>query len=116
MMSDQKTLLLVEDDLLMALCETIQLEQCGYIVQHVSTGEEAIHAALRSDSPVDLILMNIDLGSELDGMQAAQEILQHLEIPIVFVSSYTEPEADSGSQSLFAQKPLDKSLPSVHPI
>jgi PAS domain S-box-containing protein len=41
---------------------------------------------------VDLILMDIDLGSDVDGTQVAQQILDYKDIPVVFLSSHTESE------------------------
>ncbi len=90
-MSAKKTILLVEDDAIIALSSKRQLEQYGYTVIHVSTGEKAV-AAILSKLELDLILMDINLGSGIDGTEAAEIILQENDIPIVFVSSHTEPE------------------------
>ncbi|MCG8540919.1 MAG: response regulator, partial [Clostridia bacterium] len=64
----------------------------GYIVHHVFTGEEALRAITDDSLQIDLILMDIDLGSGIDGTEAAEKILAHQDIPIVFLSSHTEPE------------------------
>lgn len=89
---EAKTILLVEDEALIALLETRQLEEVGYTVIHVSTGEAAV--ALVRDGPgsVDLILMDIDLGRGMDGTAAAQEILSRREIPLLFLSGHQEKE------------------------
>ncbi|HKK48205.1 MAG TPA: PAS domain-containing protein, partial [Alkalispirochaeta sp.] len=87
-----KTLLLVEDEALIAMNQKMQLEKIGYAVDHVLTGEAAVMAALSADSRPDLILMDIDLGKGIDGTQAAEQILNEIEIPIVFVSSHSEPK------------------------
>ena len=42
-------------------------------------------------SLIDLILMDINLGSGMDGTQAAEQILRTNDIPILFLSSHTEP-------------------------
>ena len=86
------TILLVEDEALIAMAETLQLERSGYSVRHVMSGEAAVAAALAPDSGYDLILMDIDLGSGIDGTQAAEQILKQKDLPIVFLSSHTEPE------------------------
>ena len=39
---------------------------------------------------IDLVLMDIDLGKGMDGTQAAKAILEHRDIPILFLSSHTE--------------------------
>lgn len=86
------TILLVEDEALIALLETRQLEDEGYRVIHARTGEEAIGLATSARPTIDLVLMDIDLGPGMDGTQAAQAILARLEVPVVFLSSHTERE------------------------
>lgn len=87
-----KTILLVEDEAIIALAEKRQLEKFGYRVKHVINGENAVDTILKDDSTIDLILMDIDLGSGIDGTKAAENILAHKDIPVVFLSSHTEPE------------------------
>lgn len=87
-----KSILLVEDEAILALYEKNQLEQGGYKVTHVPSGENAIQLVIKDDNPFDLILMDIDLGKGLDGTETATHILNHREIPIVFLSSHTERE------------------------
>lgn len=85
---NRKTLLLVEDEALVALAETKVLQDAGYTVHHLRSGEEAI--AFVTANPVDLILMDIDLGPGIDGTVAAQRILEQHDLPLLFVSSHTE--------------------------
>ncbi len=85
-------ILLVEDEALIALAERHQLAAAGYDVDHVLTGEAAVTRALDPDSRPDLVLMDIDLGPGIDGTQAARKILDGIDIPVVFLSSHTEPE------------------------
>ena len=91
-MKDQKTLLLVEDDELLALTETRWLQKAGYKVIHVVNGEKSIELVREGKYPIDLILMDINLGSGIDGTQAAQEILKENLIPLLFLSSRTDHE------------------------
>jgi PAS domain S-box-containing protein len=48
--------------------------------------------AVRDDAEIDLVLMDIDLGRGMDGAGAAEIILHNRDIPVVFLSSHTEPE------------------------
>lgn len=89
---DKKKILLVEDEVIIAMMEKQQLEKYGYNVHHITNGEDAIRIALNNDSNYDLFLMDINLGSGIDGTQAAEEILKTKDIPVVFLSSHTEPE------------------------
>jgi PAS domain S-box-containing protein len=90
--ASKKTILLVEDEALIAFAEKKELQRKGYNVHHVLTGEQAVHAVLAEAIPFDMILMDIDLGPGMDGTQVAEEILAHRNIPVVFLSSHTEPE------------------------
>jgi PAS domain S-box-containing protein len=86
-----KTILLVEDMAIIAMAEANTLKKNGFEVIVAYNGNEAIKQA--SENPnLDLILMDIDLGKGMDGPEAAQIILKHREIPIVFLSNHTEKE------------------------
>jgi len=87
-----KTLLLVEDEALIAAAEKMELEERGYRVIHVCRGEDAVLSALDPAVEIDLILMDINLGSGIDGTETARRILAEKDIPVVFLSSHTSPE------------------------
>ena len=87
----RKKLLLVEDEALIALSEKNALEKYGYEVTTVGTAEAAIEA-VAGGIDADLVLMDIDLGPGMDGTQAAARILELRDLPILFLSSHTEPE------------------------
>jgi len=92
-MSDsvKKNLLLVEDEVILAMTEKMQLEKYGYGVRTVSTGEKAVEA-VKTIPEIDLVLMDINLGDGIDGTEAAEIILRDHDIPILFVSSHSERE------------------------
>ncbi len=84
-------ILLVDDEAIIAMSESRMLEKHGYGVLAVYSGEAAVQkAAERAD--IDLVLMDIDLGSGMDGTEAAEIILKTRDIPVLFLSSHTEPE------------------------
>jgi two-component sensor histidine kinase len=86
-----KTLLLVEDEMIIALAESNALQKEGYMIIHVPSGEGAIELMDSGrGASIDLILMDINLGDGIDGIEAAHEILDRHDIPIVFLSSHTE--------------------------
>jgi len=91
MAAGRKTILLVEDEAIVAMAEKAALEKYGYAVVAVSSGEAAVEAA-RTSPGIELVLMDIDLGAGLDGTQAARAILAERELPILFLSSHTERE------------------------
>lgn len=86
----KKRILLVEDETIIAMAESARLERAGYAVIHATDGEEAVGLILEGSTPVDLILMDINLGPGMDGTEAARAILERREIPILFLSSHTE--------------------------
>ena len=87
----KRTILIVEDEALIAMMEKRLLERNGYAVISVSCGDDAV-AEVQSNPEIDLILMDIDLGSGMDGTEAAEIILREHDIPLAFLSSHTEPE------------------------
>ena len=89
--SVRKTLLLVEDEALLAMTEKMQLEKYGYAVKTEDTGEKAVEAVGQFPG-IDLVLMDINLGKGIDGTEAAEIILKDHDIPIVFLSSHSERE------------------------
>ncbi|HPI88954.1 MAG TPA: PAS domain S-box protein [Spirochaetota bacterium] len=86
-----KTILLVEDEAITSLAEAHMLKRHGYTVLTAYTGKEAVDIA-RENEDIDIILMDIDLGTGIDGTQAAENILKNKRIPILFLSSHTEQE------------------------
>jgi PAS domain S-box-containing protein len=93
-MPDQNfsTILLVEDDALIAMAKKVQLEQEGYQVTLSNSGENALERIVFNKQGVDMILMDVDLGAGLDGIETARQILAASNIPIVFLSAHSEKE------------------------
>jgi PAS domain S-box-containing protein len=87
----QKIILLVEDEVLIAMSEAMTLEQFGYKVVTAISGEEAV-SAVELTQDIDLILMDIDLGRGISGPEAAAQILNRKTLPIVFLTSHSERE------------------------
>lgn len=84
-------ILIVEDDPLIAedikgILEDNAMEVCG----NLQNGEEVL-AYARLTQP-DLVLMDIRLEGEMDGVQAAQELWQELQIPCVYLTAHSDPE------------------------
>ena len=86
-----RTILLVEDEVLIALNEARMLRKEGYEVELAASGEEAVAKVRSAIQVIALILMDIDLGrGRMDGTQAADEILKEYDIPVLFLSSHSE--------------------------
>ncbi len=81
--------LIVEDIEMIADFMQLVLGRHGCQVSAVvSSGEEAVTAALTTCP--DLVLMDIKLEGFVDGIEAAERIRKCCDIPIVFVSAYTD--------------------------
>lgn len=82
-------ILIVEDESIIAADIRDCLENLGYAVADIATsGETAVQLA-RTMSP-DIVLMDIRLKGEMDGIQAAQQIWESLHIPVVYASGYSD--------------------------
>ncbi len=85
------SILVVEDEVLVARDIKSRLTRMGYEVLGVaSRGLEAIEKAL--DLRPDLILMDINLRDEMDGIEAAMKIRSQFEVPIIFCTAYSNEE------------------------
>ncbi len=81
--------LIVEDETIVAKDIERRLKSLGYIVPSVvSSGKKAIKKA-EEDNP-DLVLMDIVLKGEMDGIEAAEHIRYNLDIPVVFLTAYAD--------------------------
>ena len=81
--------LIVEDENIVALEIKSRLKKLGYMVPSVaSTGEEAIRKA-EAFLP-DLVLMDIMLKGNIDGIEAAKQISQKMDIPVVYLTAYAD--------------------------
>lgn len=90
-MIDHANILIVEDELLIAKNIARKLKKNGYkIARIVATGQAAVEF-VKQEEP-DLILMDIVLKGNLDGIQTATIIKQQLDIPIVFLTAYANEE------------------------
>ncbi len=87
--SNQRVILLVEDEVVVAKSTAKTIQQFGYEVILSHSGTDAVSIVTENDT-VDLVLMDINLGRDFDGTKAAKQILAVRELPIVFLSSYTE--------------------------
>ena len=82
-------ILIVEDEMIVALDLEDRLRTMGYeVLGAVQTGEEAVARATQLHP--DLILLDIMLKGQIDGIAAAAEINQLLSIPIIFLTASTD--------------------------
>ena len=88
-MEKKVKILIVEDTTIIALLLKKELEIKGFEVCGLApTGALAIKLAAEKDP--DLILMDIGLADDIDGIEAAERIIAKKNIPVIFLTGYTE--------------------------
>ncbi len=85
----QTSILIVEDARFVAARLERTLSELGYDVPGaVASGEEALQVV--SERPPDLVLMDIDLAGELNGIETAARIHARFEIPVIYLTAYAQ--------------------------
>jgi PAS domain S-box-containing protein len=83
------TLLVVEDEHIVAMDLQSRLRNLGYEVpETASSADEAVEKA--GQVRPDLVLMDIYLGSDRDGIHAAAEIRSRYDIPVIYITAYAD--------------------------
>lgn len=93
-----KRILIVEDEPMTAMSEEQMLKNLGYQVTDIAlTGESAVQRA--SASLPDLVLMDIKLIGDMDGIEASREIRELHQIPVLFVTASWDKEKSKTSKT-----------------
>lgn len=83
------SILIVEDVSAIALSIRNNLESNGYqVAGQTDRGKDAIKKA--GELHPDLVLMDISLNGEMDGIEAAEQIRMMFDIPVIFLTAYTD--------------------------
>ncbi|MEN9223969.1 MAG: response regulator [Thermostichus sp. HHBFW_bins_43] len=83
------SILVAEDEKIIAKDIANVLKKFGYTVPAIaSSGEEAIRRL--EEAPVDLVLMDIVLKGDVDGIEAAKQITERFNIPVVHLTAYAD--------------------------
>ena len=90
-MADQpKKILLVEDDGVQQVIMERFINKLGHtVLATVSEGTAAVQSALKLKG-VDLIIMDIRLSDDLDGIEAMKQIRQKSDVKVIYVTGNTE--------------------------
>ena len=82
-------ILVVEDERITAKDIKRSLEKAGYyVLAMVATGEDAIKFS--EENKPDLVIMDIKLEGEIDGIDAADTIRSKFAIPVIYLTSYSD--------------------------
>lgn len=82
-------ILIVEDELIIAEDMKGMLQETGYRVTGIATDSKEAKAFLAGDVP-DIILIDINLRGGDDGIILAQSIREHYDVPIIFITSFSD--------------------------
>ncbi|MCD4817619.1 MAG: response regulator [Candidatus Cloacimonetes bacterium] len=109
-MNKKIKILIVEDEAIIARSLKIELNFAGYeVCNFVASGEEAIREAKKHNP--DVILMDIHLSGEIDGIKAAEKIIEYKKIQIIFMTGYPErnlfERAQKVNPAAYFQKPIE---------
>ena len=86
----QTKILIVEDEAIVATDLAFKLEKLGYEVAGVAAqGRQAVEMALQCQP--QLIMMDIQLEGELDGIQAAETIRRQCDVPVIYLTAHSDP-------------------------
>jgi len=84
--------LIVEDESLIAHDMAATVREFGFeVVQICTTGDEAIDY-IENNMDVSILLMDINLDSELNGIQTVREIYELQHIPVIYITAYIDEE------------------------
>ena len=89
MESNERRIVIVEDEGLIAADLQSRLERAGYVVPAIAdSGGDALRA-IRDTSP-DLVLMDIRIRGDLDGVQVAEKVRREFDVPVVYLTAYED--------------------------
>jgi len=108
--SNMKKILIVEDEMITSLEMRMKIESWGFsILDVVKSADKAVEMAIKFKP--DLIIMDVVLSGELDGISAAENIQKNIEIPIIYVTAYSSEmimeRAHKTSPYAYIIKPFD---------
>ncbi len=90
-MGNERRILIAEDEAFSAMWLELELTRAGFsVLPPVASGEDAVETARRHRP--DLLLMDIRLAGEMDGIDAAGEIRATYACDVVFMTGYSDPE------------------------
>jgi PAS domain S-box-containing protein len=96
---EQKKVLIVEDERIVAVDIRRTLLSCGYSICGIaSNAKEALEKFIHFHP--DLVLMDIMLANQDDGIQIAEEIIKIKDVPIIFLTAFADDETLERAQKI----------------
>ncbi|MDF2187469.1 response regulator [Paraflavitalea sp. CAU 1676] len=89
MPTEKINILIVEDESIVALDLAAGLEKDGYQVVGIADNSEEAKELYNSNK-VDILLMDVNIIGDKDGIDTAIELLQYRTVPVIFLTAYTD--------------------------
>ena len=84
-------LLLIEDEPVVSVAEAKLLRENGYPTTTAATGEEGL-TALAENRTIDMLIVDIELGEGIDGVETARRALLIRPLPVLFLTGHADSE------------------------
>lgn len=108
----KKSILIVEDEAIVALDLSLLLEDAGYIINRICNSSDQLFDNFADFPKPDLILMDVHIKGSMDGTDASIKIKQLYNIPVIFLTAYTDQNTLEKAKSSYPYgyiiKPYDK--------
>ena len=110
---NRKSVLIIEDEMIHGMLLRSSIENSGYrVLDVISRGEDAVLAAI--DHQPDLIISDILLKGPVTGVDAIEQILNHITIPFIFLTAINDSKimtrAIDAAPSAIINKPYDMKI------
>ena len=84
-----KRVLIVEDDMIISMVLERMLQKLNFtVIDKVTTGKKAIR--LTAETEPDIILMDIQLKDQIDGITAMEKIREHSCVPVIYITGNSD--------------------------
>ncbi len=85
-----QNVLIVEDEFIIAMLIEKQVKRLGYAVtDKVASGAKAIQSV--KEKPCDLILMDIKIMGDIDGIETMRKIREFSDVPVIYITGNSDP-------------------------
>ncbi len=88
---EKKNIMIVEDEKIVGLSLKYILESENFeVIGPFSHGEDVVEFLLNNEMNIDLILMDINLAGDMDGIMVAEIVKEKYKIPFVYLTAYSD--------------------------
>src|SRR6185503_15144411 len=90
-MNDQVKIMIVEDESIVALDLSMRLQKESYAIVGIAGNSDDALALFTEQKP-DLVLMDINIKGNRDGIETAKELKKIQEVPLIFLTAFSQSE------------------------